>query len=85
MSHTPGEWKVLFGGTVVAESDPAFNEYTKICEAIPDNAHMIVRAVNNHADLLETLEIIASFAVGHGDVCEIIAQRARAAILKANG
>lgn len=33
--------------------------------------------------LLETLESIASFAVGYGDVCEIIAQRARAAIFKA--
>ncbi len=40
---------------------------------------------NASADMLATLQTIADFAVGHGDVCEIIAQRARAAILKAYG
>jgi hypothetical protein len=30
--------------------------------------------------LEETLQTIADFAVGHGDVCEIIAKRARAAL-----
>jgi hypothetical protein len=34
-------------------------------------------------DLLEALQGIAAFAVGEGDVCEIIAKRARAAIAKA--
>lgn len=34
-------------------------------------------------DLLEVLTDIASFAVGNGDVCEIIARRARKAIAKA--
>jgi hypothetical protein len=34
--------------------------------------------------LRETLEQIADFAVGHGDVCEIIAQRARAALGQTN-
>lgn len=33
-------------------------------------------------DLIETLQTIADFAVGNGDVCEIIAKRARAAIRK---
>jgi hypothetical protein len=36
-------------------------------------------------DLLEALQGIAAFAVGEGDVCEIIAKRARAAIDKAIG
>ena len=36
-------------------------------------------------DLYETLAEIAAFAVGHGDVCEIIAKRARAAMTKARG
>lgn len=34
-----------------------------------------VRAVN--AKLIDALETIAAFAVGNGDVCEIIARRAR--------
>ena len=35
--------------------------------------------------LLDTLRTIADFAPGHGDVCEIIARRARAAIRAAEG
>lgn len=35
--------------------------------------------------MYETLQTIADFAVGNGDVCEIIARRARAAIRKADG
>lgn len=34
--------------------------------------------------MYETLETIAGFAVGNGDVCEIIARRARAALAKAD-
>lgn len=34
--------------------------------------------------MYETLETIAGFAVGNGDVCEIIAKRARAALNKAD-
>lgn len=37
-----------------------------------------LKAIN--ADLLATLQTIADFAHGHGDVCEIITRRARAAI-----
>jgi hypothetical protein len=35
--------------------------------------------------MLEALETIASIAPGEGDVCELIARRARAAIAKATG
>ena len=35
--------------------------------------------------MYETLRTIADFAVGNGDVCEIIAQRARAALRAAEG
>lgn len=45
------------------------------------NAHLICAA----KVMYETLETIAGFAPGNGDVCEIIAQRARAAIAKATG
>ena len=46
-----------------------------------DDARLIAAA----PELLATLEEIAAFAVGYGDVCEIIAQRARAAVAKAWG
>ncbi len=45
----------------------------------PANARLIAAA----PDLLAALESIADFAPGNGDVCEIIAQRARTAIRKA--
>ena len=44
-----------------------------------------VRRAECFPDLLDALQVIASFAVGNGDVCEIIAQRARKAIAKATG
>lgn len=48
------------------------------------------QAVSRQADrenlireMVDALRTIADFAPGHGDVCEIIAQRARAALFKA--
>ena len=41
------------------------------------------RLHESNQELLEALHTIASLAIGEGDVCEIIAKRARAAIAKA--
>jgi hypothetical protein len=50
-----------------------------ISEAVKRNQdEQAMRTVN--AKLLQELQDIADFAVGHGDVCEIIAKRARNAI-----
>jgi hypothetical protein len=43
------------------------------------NAYLLGAAL----DMRDTLQIIADLAVGHGDVCELIARRARAALSKA--
>jgi hypothetical protein len=49
------------------------------------NARRLALAWNCHDTLLETLQTIADVAVGEGDVCELIARRARAAIALAAG
>lgn len=87
---TPGPWEVVkherfpFQREVKAESG-------YICDmeglteedmlTVEANAHLIAAAPEMH----ETLSSIAAFAVGYGDVCEIIAKRARAALAKADG
>jgi hypothetical protein len=43
------------------------------------NAYLIGAAL----EMRDTLQTIAELAVGHGDVCELIARRARAALAKA--
>jgi hypothetical protein len=87
-THTPGPWKV---GTREGENLPIldregnnlaladFADVANNADRVEANARLIAAA----PDLLATLITIADFAVGHGDVCEIIAQRARAALAKA--
>ncbi len=91
MSHTKGPWTlgtgsipgspknhaVCSGPCIVANVVSIISE-TRSSEA---NARLIAAA----PELLEALETIAGFAPGNGDVCEIIAKRARAAIAKATG
>ena len=48
-----------------------------------DAAYELRRLAVLNQELVEALDSIASFAVGYGDVCEIIASRARAALAKA--
>lgn len=48
-----------------------------------ETGELIVTAVNNHQALIDCLKTIADFAVGNGDVCEIIARRARKALADA--
>jgi len=45
----------------------------------------IISAETGERALLDALQTIADFAVGNGDVCEIIARRAHAAIRAAEG
>lgn len=57
-------------------------------EVNPGAAHRalaaeVARLRTQNAELVETLASIANFAPGNGDVCEIIAKRARAALSRA--
>jgi len=45
----------------------------------------IIKLKDRNRELLEVLRIIAAFATGGDDTCEVIAKRARAAISKAEG
>jgi len=92
MKHTPGPWTVTdkgvrdSGGYICFIPETTHYEgqderYVKEVAERHANARLIAAA----PELLETLQTIAAFAVGNGDVCEIIARRARAAIAKAEG
>jgi hypothetical protein len=97
-AHTPGPWYVeeknsfSTNAFYIRGSDSNGNPLTwgKGCVAhIPKstvtqmgaNARLIAAA----PEMLEALDKIACFAPGNGDVCEIIAKVARAAIVKAEG
>lgn len=94
MSHTPGPWECESEYT---EVDGEYVEPRIFSHAYPDNPQYVASiAVRGNMkengsliaaapELLATLQTIADFAVGNGDVCEIIAGRARAAIAKAEG
>lgn len=72
----------------------AENLYEKEAQRIAQQAederqkHVAAIALKRKKDaaefMYETLDTIAGFAVGNGDVCEIIARRARAALAKAD-
>ena len=81
--HTPGPWSVgnPTGFRNQISIEPAIGCVYGAGDEIAANARLIASA----PDMLEALEAIADFAPGYGDVCEIIAQRARAAIAKATG
>ncbi len=83
--HTPGPWTVPYKefSKVKAENGAVIATCHKLTNLtnLEANARLLAAA----PDLLATLETIAAFAVGNGDVCEIIAKRARAAIAKATG
>lgn len=94
--HTPGPWTAIdtsWEQSVISDAsgrcvaivylDGNVQEETQDeLEPIKNaNARLIAAAPT----MLEALEAIADFAPGYGDVCEIIAQRARAAIAKATG
>ena len=85
MTHTPGPW------TAYAPQEPPENQsdYWEVHDGFgrtatvyghTDPAQANARLIAAAPDLLSTLQTIADFAPGNGDVCEIIAQRARAAI-----
>jgi hypothetical protein len=67
--------------------DTDLNRIYEVCErcvdSLDDPAPTPIDTIND--DLMEVLETIAGFAAGNGDVCEIIARRARAALAKARG
>lgn len=61
-------------------------------EDCPGGVAAIIGGAEEHAQLIaaapfmyDTLREIAGFAPGYGDVCEIIARRARKALAKADG
>lgn len=93
-THTPGPW--VYGedvGTHVIRGAPEkkksgdmeyeFRAYVASIWGGPHEAN--ARLIASAPELLEALEVIASIAPGEGDVCELIARRARAAIAKATG
>jgi hypothetical protein len=77
-AHTPGPWKIgAYESGQMAVDGANGEEVTGFIE--PEDARLIAAA----PELLEALDKIACFAPGNGDVCEIIAKVARAAIAKA--
>jgi hypothetical protein len=90
-AHTPGPWRFSSDGHIVSAStgERVCTPHStllggKVSDQIKDlkrNARLIAAA----PELLEALDKIACFAPGNGDVCEIIAKVARAAIAKATG
>ena len=89
-NHTPGPWRYW---ECRIDSSTGMENYAQFANL---NSHVFraplqylseadARLIAAAPELLEALEGIAAFAVGEGDVCEIIAKRARAAIAKATG
>ncbi len=91
-AHTPGPWPLKL--SVVQGTDGTMHPHAEIGAGRVNGKYFSVsgciseddaRLIAAAPELLEALDVIASFAFGHGDVCEIIAKRARAAIAKATG
>jgi hypothetical protein len=91
---TGGAWEIIHidklndwtGASFVIRSEKAPGGICAVIGGLGEaeeeaNANLFVAA----KIMLETLETIADFAPGNGDVCEIIARRARAAIALATG
>lgn len=57
----------------------------EIMDAMMSGAAEIAKLRAQRDELLDELSSIAAFAAGEGDVCEIIARRARAAVAKIGG
>lgn len=90
VQHTPGPWRV--GDLNRNGERVVLAEHIEICtcwhhcvSSIEAEMEINARLIAAAPEMYETLLTIADFAVGHGDVCEIIAERARAAIQKATG
>jgi len=92
--HTPGRYVLCAVGdygdyegrcSVILERNEAGDLDRRAAVVLGDTAEDIAlaRVMASATNLLETLEMIADFAPGNGDVCEIIARRARDAIFKA--
>jgi hypothetical protein len=91
-THTPGPWCVRDLPTAQRYIGPSQDggapsvalvlSLANVPEARLDADARLIAAA---PDLLAALESIAAVAVGEGDVCELIACRARAAIAKATG
>jgi len=88
--HTPWPWRYerqnassTTGEHMIAGGLPGYLAEVRDCGSgnVAANARLIAAA----PELLEALETIAALAVGNGEVCEIIARRARFAITKATG
>ena len=86
--HTPGPWNTADMKDAVGIYDPSGKIVARIpnsFEEAEDRRRADAALMCAAPSMLEALEEIADFAPGYGDVCEIIAQRARAAIAKAYG
>ena len=90
--HTPGPWSAECRAVGYKGGEWGKDEFLQwvVCgPEVPSGRGQFFQAdarlIAAAPDLLAALQVIASFAVGNGDVCEIIAQRARAAIAKATG
>jgi hypothetical protein len=69
-----------------ATGEITVNEMQRVLlQAARDNRQALYDAQGQIAALKNELQTLADFAFGNGDVCEIIARRARAAIRKAEG
>jgi hypothetical protein len=86
MKHTPGPWAVIESprGYIVAARDGVY-DIAVIRDIGSEDNHANARLIACAPEMLEALDKIACFAPGNGDVCEIIAKVARAAIAKAEG
>lgn len=95
--HTPGPWRIEQPNDytphiwITAEGNPSIAKIETcdyddgLGERLTDQDQTNARLISAAPEMLEALETIADFAPGNGDVCEIIAKRARAAIAKATG
>ena len=95
VSHTPGPWQMTSTVSHIFVNEGAGHDGVIIklpCDDSPLQWACKPASLENTANarliaaapvMLDTLQVIADLAGGHGDVCELIARRARAAIAKA--
>lgn len=81
--YTPGPWRLTETG-LICRGNPDAN-IAQVLAFPRDGSHAQAngRLIAAAPEMLEALEKIAAFAPGKGDVCEIIARTARAALSKA--
>lgn len=85
MSYTPGPWQYQEGAdayTHIVRDPSGHRIIVSAPQSTGSETESNARLCAAAPDMYETLCTIAGFAPGNGDVCEIIAKRARAALAK---